>query len=57
MSGSGPKTEVSGLARHVRFTLRSRHGPRSAERWLADGGKKHVGHPCTALQVKRVQSW
>ena len=26
-------------------------------RWLACGGKRRVGHPCTALQVKRVQSW
>ena len=24
---------------------------------LADGGKGHVSHPGTALQVKRVQSW
>jgi hypothetical protein len=26
-------------------------------RWLANGGKRCVGHLCAALQVKRVQSW
>jgi hypothetical protein len=30
---------------------------RWCRRWLADSGKRRVGHPRTALQVKRVQSW
>jgi hypothetical protein len=44
MTALGSKTEVSGLARHVRFTLRSRHrqpapaGPFGANNGLSDAG-------------------